>query len=723
MLGRDRRRRATPGPQPEVPQRPTDMREPESKPSPSSAAPRARPPVSVVMPFAGDEDAARHALDALRTIERRPGDELIVADNSDGVIRRLAHDRPEIRVIAAPQQRSSYYARNVAAADASNEWVLFLDSDCVPSPHILDLYFGEPVSEQEGAIAGEILAEDAHGSAIARYQADRRYLSQHRNVNDPRRAYAVTANLLVRTQAWRAVGGFLEGIRSGGDTEFTWRLQDAGWKLGYRPEASAMHRHRGSTRSFARMILRYEAGRAWLGRRYPDVLAPSPQSWEGLRALVAAAHWTLRGDPERARFRAIDALVIALNRLGPLFANASQQPPRERVSSQLVVLCDTFPEQSETFVTSELAALERAGHPARVESARRAQRQDIQGARRHTVNYSEDDPPLRKLRALVWLTGRHPLRCARDLLARRRWGREEPVAPLRVIAPIVLRLQLGGEPRVHAQFAAGAALTAMRVSRLSGRPFSVTAHAYEIFRDPRNLREKLEQATFVTTGCAYNVAQLRQLAPAARVHEIVMGVDAERFVRRIPYPSGRSVIAVGRLVEKKGFAHLIDAVAILEALAPIERLEIVGDGPLREQLQARVSELGLGHRITLSGALNHEAVRAILEQADLLAMPCVVAQDGDRDSMPVVVKEAMALEIPVVGSEEVGLPELIEPEWGRLVPPAEPGALADAIAELLALDRDRRVQMGRAGRAHVLASCNVDLEAAKLIELMEPEPD
>ena len=112
-------------------------------------------------------------------------------------------------------------------------------------------------------------------------------------------------------------------------------------------------------------------------------------------------------------------------------------------------------------------------------------------------------------------------------------------------------------------------------------------------------------------------------------------------------------------------------------------------------------------------------MRELLERADLLAMPCVVAANGDRDSMPVVVKEAMAMEIPVVATDEVGLPELVRDELGRLVPPGDAAALAAAIAELLdAAAAERRAAMGRAARAHVIEHADVHRETAKLAELI-----
>jgi glycosyltransferase involved in cell wall biosynthesis len=554
---------------------------------------------------------------------------------------------------------------------------------------------------------------------VARYARDRGYLNQERYVHGVDRPHAVTANLLVRADAWRSIGGFLEGIQSGGDSEFAWRLQEVGWRLGYRPDARVTHHHRDTLRDLARLTARYAAGRAWLKRRYPGAFATPPPLRSSARAVAAALRWLLSGRPERARFRAIDALVSLVDALELALPNTIRDPTGPRASAEIVVFTDAFPEISETFIGAELRALTRAGRPVRVEAARRPLRQDLVVAREHAVDFLEDDSAPHKLSALAGLVVRHPLRCAADLVAQRRWRREEPVAPLRVLAPVASRLARRGGRHLHAHFAAGAALNAMRLARLTGRRYSLTAHAYDIYRDPRNLREKLERATFVATGCDYNVSHLRAVAPAARVHEIVMGVEGERFTRRSPYPGGRSVIAVGRLVEKKGFAVLIDAVAALERRAPIERLEILGDGPLREQLRRQVERLGLAAKVRMPGAVAQDAVRAAMEHTDLLAMPCIVASDGDRDSMPVVVKEALALEVPVVASDEVGLPELVRHDWGRLVPPGDPGALADAIAELLARTGEERVGMGRAGRAHVLEHCSVDREAGKLLELID----
>ena len=178
------------------------------------------------------------------------------------------------------------------------------------------------------------------------------------------------------------------------------------------------------------------------------------------------------------------------------------------------------------------------------------------------------------------------------------------------------------------------------------------------------------------------------------------------------------MVAVGRLVEKKGFVHLVRALAEPALAGRVERVVIAGEGPERARLEAEAARLGVAELVALPGALPPDAVRGLLEEAAVLAMPCVVAGDGDRDSMPVVVKEALAMEVPVVASDELGLPEIVRPAFGRLVAPGDPGALAAALAELLALPPQERAAMGRAGRAHVLEHADVRAETAKLSRLL-----
>ncbi|MEY2440810.1 MAG: hypothetical protein QOJ46_236 [bacterium] len=381
---------------------------------------------------------------------------------------------------------------------------------------------------------------------------------------------------------------------------------------------------------------------------------------------------------------------------------------------RLLFVLDQWPELSETFVVNELEALRRQGHAVRVQAARIA------------PNPNPEAPPDVDVallatgggwRDLAWLVARRPRACASDLAQRPRWRREEWVRPLRALAGPARRILSDGDEHLHAHFAGGAALDAMRLSALTGRPFSVTAHAYDIFAQPRNLREKLERAVAVFTGCDYNVVRLRELVPAADVHEVVMGVDSDAFARSKPLPGKRIVLAVGRLVEKKGFDVLVDAAAS----AGDVQVRILGDGPLRPALEQRIAATGAP--VELLGSRPPAEVLAAMQEADVLAMPCVVAADGDRDSMPVVVKEAMAMGLLVVASDEVGLPECVLAPWGFLAPPGDSAALASALRAALALGPAQRRAAGHAARAWVLEHADVDRETAARAAVIAARPE
>jgi len=216
-----------------------------------------RPPVSVIVPFHGDELAASATMRALRALELRDGDELLVADNTPGGV--LAERYEEGFRTAVTRQ--PYSARNEAAARAANDWLLFTDADCRPRADLLDAYFEPAPGDHVGALAGEITAADEGRPTLAqRYAADRRLLSSELFLAHPYKPMGVTANLLVRRTAFDAVGAFAEGIRSGGDADLCWRLQDAGWSIEHRPLAIVAHEHRATVRALLRQSARTAAG-------------------------------------------------------------------------------------------------------------------------------------------------------------------------------------------------------------------------------------------------------------------------------------------------------------------------------------------------------------------------------------------------------------------------------------------------------------------------------
>ncbi|HEX8053093.1 MAG TPA: glycosyltransferase, partial [Thermoleophilaceae bacterium] len=254
-----------------------------------------RPAVSVVVPFLGSRGEGETLLAALGELRLgREGDEVVVVDNggtlpdgAPGVVRALA-------------ERSSYYARNAGADGARNDWLLFLDADTLPPASLVDDYFREPIDERCGAVAGGVVAARGQRALVARYAASRRYLSQAAHMRDVHRPYGITANLLVRRAAWEGVGGFFEGLRSGGDQDLCWRIQDAGWSLAYREPAAVEHRHRERVLPLMRQMARYSAAIAWMARRAPGS-SPRPRVLRRLtRTAAGVLVWGVTGRGERA---------------------------------------------------------------------------------------------------------------------------------------------------------------------------------------------------------------------------------------------------------------------------------------------------------------------------------------------------------------------------------------------------------------------------------------
>jgi GT2 family glycosyltransferase len=272
-----------------------------------------RPPVSVVIPFAGARADAERLRDALARMRLVDGDEVVVGDNSLGGS-AAGGLGGGVRIVRADGERSSYHARNAAAARASNEWILFVDADCDPAPALIDAYFSVAAGDRVGALAGPILHAPGQRSLAARYARARNFVVIP---EDPGAIpTAPTGNMLVRREAFDVVGGFVEGIRSGGDVDFCRRLQEAGWTLELRPAATVSHPHRETIREYLRIVARYAAGAGWLDERYPGIAPRWPLWPELLRAIRdAVRHW-VRGDSDEGIFRLLDGASLVAHNVG-----------------------------------------------------------------------------------------------------------------------------------------------------------------------------------------------------------------------------------------------------------------------------------------------------------------------------------------------------------------------------------------------------------------------
>jgi mycofactocin glycosyltransferase len=266
------------------------------------------------VPFRGSAADAEATLGAFGRLGLADGDELIVADNTPGRV-LVERDDGRIRVVAAAGRRSAFHARNVGAEVASRAWLLFTDADCVPEPDLLERLW-DPVPEAGTAVvAGEARGIETQRALLARWSRSRRGLiASHQLTLGPRPA-GTTANLLVRRDAFEALGGFCE-VRSDADVELCWRIQEAGLELEYRPGAVVGHRDPEDLGAVLRQAAGYGAGRRWLRSSYGPAV-PAPTLLRPLaRAVAGTAAWTLILRFERAAFKLVDGVVATALWLG-----------------------------------------------------------------------------------------------------------------------------------------------------------------------------------------------------------------------------------------------------------------------------------------------------------------------------------------------------------------------------------------------------------------------
>ena len=409
----------------------------------------------------------------------------------------------------------------------------------------------------------------------------------------------------------------------------------------------------------------------------------------------------------------------------------------------IAYLTKRFPRLSETFILDEVLGLEDAGVPLRLFAIRDPHESLVQPdvARvRGPLAYLRPDPAVRA--RLGWLgstvagharvAAAHPARYGRTLVDA--FGHRQRRAALSHFLDaghLAARLERDHARHLHAAFAHGPAAIAHQVHLLTGLPFSFAAHAKDIYvSDPEQLARRATAAEFMLV-CSESAREelARTAGPAAdRIRLQYHGVDALRF-----HPGGTALatpsadgerpahaehpaddegatdgprpfrlLAAGRLVEKKGYPVLLDALALLARQGHAVTCRIVGAGPLRADLEARARALGIAGTISFDGALSHESVAGAYRDADAFVQCSVVLPDGDRDGVPNVVLEAMASGLAVVASDVAGIPEaVVDGVTGFLVPPSDPAAVADRTARLVE-NPALAHRLGAAGRSRVL---------------------
>ncbi len=399
----------------------------------------------------------------------------------------------------------------------------------------------------------------------------------------------------------------------------------------------------------------------------------------------------------------------------------------------IVYIIKMFPRLSETFILNEVLALEVRGVKIRVLSLKQSD---------STVEH----PELKSVRARVdylpesvWRGFPQMLAAQAHFMRRypRRWAQAFVLVLRRGSLKTAKRwLQAGAAAQliegsdvghIHAHFAHGPTTVAMIMGIFLNLPFSFTAHAKDIFhKDNHNdtLKLKMNHASFVVTVTDFNRRHLIGLNPAAaaKVHVVRNGLPLANFpLRPEKYSNGQCILSVGRLVEKKGFPTLVEACAILAAKGKQFECNIVGSGVEHGRIEETVKRYRLETCVHLLGAVDDEALRDLYIHATVFALPCRVASTGDRDGLPTVLIEAMALGVPVVTTPVTGIPELVaDGQTGLLVPPDDSKALAGALERTLD-DAELCRRLAMAAREKVKTDYRVEVNVAALEALFAGE--
>jgi glycosyltransferase involved in cell wall biosynthesis len=393
---------------------------------------------------------------------------------------------------------------------------------------------------------------------------------------------------------------------------------------------------------------------------------------------------------------------------------------------RLGYLYSRYPVLSQTFCDAEMIELERRRHEIVLGSMyppKTELRHEYLAKLRAPIHYAPSSRELDAMARKARRRGRWPTALVAE--HERRFGPEYKAALRARNALFFVELfERERVPHFHVHFANRAAHTAMFVKTISGFPFSITAHGQDFMSDlgnPELLREICAAAEFVGAETNYSRDLLAGRCPESddKIFRVYNGLDLSRFPPIEPRRSDGTIrlLSVGRLVPFKGFDTLIDACAQLRHFN--FTCEIIGEGPLREELEGRAQRRELQTKIHFAGERSQDQVLAALRDCDIFVLASAIDERGASDVFPTVIAEAMACGKSVVSTTVAGIPELvINGETGSLVPPYKVDALAAGIKRL-ARDENLRRDFGQAGRRRIEQNFTIQKTIEPLLERFE----
>lgn len=392
-------------------------------------------------------------------------------------------------------------------------------------------------------------------------------------------------------------------------------------------------------------------------------------------------------------------------------------------AKQIDYLVSRFPVTSETFIVRELDALAADGRQLGLRSLFPAPDPQVHDIARPWMHKLVRPGVGASLAGFAWALLWHPLTTLSILASVVRGYAAQPGLLIRALATVPIATahardlhSAGGARHIHAHYATYPALAAWICSRLTGVTYSVTIHAHDLYVDQSMLGSKLDGADFIVTVSEYN-RRLLERYTSTPVHVIHAGINTAAYPfrpRTIPGHGPLRCLCVASLQEYKGHEVLLRALALGGPGVDRIELDLIGNGPLRDELQTMASELGLGPRVRFHGGQSEMVVKQALDQADLFVLPSIVAADGQMEGLPVALMEALASGVPTVSTRLSGIPELVIPEQtGLLAVPGDAQSLHDTM-ELLIASGPALADYARAGRDLVEREFDINATTAAL---------
>jgi glycosyltransferase involved in cell wall biosynthesis len=380
---------------------------------------------------------------------------------------------------------------------------------------------------------------------------------------------------------------------------------------------------------------------------------------------------------------------------------------------RVLYVLERYPELSQTFVAQEIIGLQELGIAVDVVALEPGHGGDQPAP----AIWLSQIGPSERLTGAARQAAIAPAATARQLMLERSWPPPAGTKRVRGLARLAPALRLAqAADHIHAHFATEAADMARLLSAASATPFSFTAHAADAYSDPSALAININAARFARAASGHVAEQLRGAAgEPGKIIELPIAVDTSTFEQLDNHPVPLQVLAVGRLVEKKGFSDLIKAFTEAASSFPQAQLLIAGDGPLREQLEAEIRNCGA--RISLLGALTNTRIAELMATSSIFALTPKTASNGDRDGRPAVIIEAMASGLPVLATSQPGIPEVVGAECGLLAGPGNVAQIAEQLNRMLSMTAAELAAIGEHGRRTVSSTYSRETVASQLASM------